>query len=343
MYVLNTRLSPVSPEAPDAEIISEAAAILRNGGLVAFPTETVYGLGADALNEEAVRKVFAAKGRPQENPLIVHVADREQLIDIADEIPEKGLQLSKEFWPGALTLVVKKTFLVPGIVTGGLDTVAVRMPDHPVALALIRAFNGGIVGPSANLSGRPSPTTALHVMEDLKGRIDMVLNAGPVEIGIESTVVDVTTDQPVILRPGGIHKESLEDIVGPVTQATRKNELRRSPGTLHRHYAPRARVILVPESDTTALAGLLREHRQAGRSVACIVHSPELARVESGNLFRVIPAPVELYARHLFRSFREFDQQGVDVLLVEEVREEGLGVAVMDRLRKASEAGNEGS
>lgn len=341
--MLETRFESLSPDAPDPRIIADAAEILRKGGLVAFPTETVYGLGADALNKEAVRKVFAAKGRPGDNPLIVHIADREQLIDLADDIPEPGLKLAKEFWPGPLTLVVRKTFLVPDVVTGGMDTVAIRMPDHPVALALIRAFNGGIVGPSANLSGRPSPTTALHVMEDLKGRIDMVLNAGPVEIGIESTVVDVTTGQPVILRPGGLHKESLEDIVGPVALTTRKDELRRSPGTLHRHYAPKARVILVPETDAAALAGLLREHRQAGRSVACIVHSPEMAGVESGDLFRVIPAPVELYARHLFRSFREFDQKGVDVLLVEEVGEEGLGAAVMDRLRKASEAGNEAS
>lgn len=341
--MLETRFELLSSDAPDPRIIADAAEILRKGGLVAFPTETVYGLGADALNEEAVKKVFAAKGRPQENPLIVHIADRNQLIDLADEIPEKGLKLGKEFWPGPLTLVVRKTFLVPTVATGGMDTVAVRMPDHPVALALIKEFNGGIVGPSANLSGRPSPTTALHVLEDLRGRIDMVLDAGPVEIGIESTVVDVTVDPPLILRPGGIHKESLEDIVGPVSLATTREQLKRSPGTVHRHYAPRARVLLVAEGNADMLGQLLGELRQQGKSVACIVHSREMARVETGSLFRVLPIPIDFYARHLFRTFRELDQEGVDIILVEEVAEQGLGTAVMDRLRKASEATNETS
>ncbi|MBI4417560.1 MAG: threonylcarbamoyl-AMP synthase [Ignavibacteriales bacterium] len=337
----DTKFVTLSLERPDPSLIADAAAILRAGGLVAFPTETVYGLGADALNEEAVKKVFAAKGRPQENPLIVHIADRSQLIDLADDIPEKGQKLGREFWPGPLTLVVKKTFLVPAAVTGGMETVAIRMPDHPVALALIEEFNGGIVGPSANLSGKPSPTTALHVMDDLNGRIDMVLNSGPVEIGIESTVVDVTVEPPVILRPGGIHKESLEDIIGPVVIASQGELLRRSPGTLHRHYAPRAKVILVPEGDTGLLSRLLGEYRQQGKSVACIVHSREMARVESGSSFKVLPAPIDFYARYLFRTFRELDQTGIDVLLVEEVEESGLGVAVMDRLRKASEGTNE--
>ncbi|GJQ21991.1 MAG: threonylcarbamoyl-AMP synthase [Bacteroidia bacterium] len=341
--MIETRFESVAPGNPDPQVISEAAEILRKGGLVAFPTETVYGLGADALNEEAVKKVFIAKGRPQENPLIVHIADRDQLIDLADEIPEKGLHLSKEFWPGPLTLVVRKTFLIPDVVTGGMDTVAIRMPDHPVALALIREFNGGIVGPSANLSGKPSPTTAMHVLEDLRGRIDMVLNAGPVEIGIESTVVDVTVDPPLILRPGGLHKESLEDIVGPVSLAATKEQRKRSPGSVHRHYAPRARVMLVPGGDSAVLGRLLAELRQQGKAVACIVHSREMARVETGSLFRVLPAPIDFYARYLFRTFRELDQEGVDVILVEEVAEQGLGMAVMDRLRKASEATNETS
>ncbi len=334
----DTRLITVSLENPDLNTIAEAADILRQGGLVAFPTETVYGLGADALNQEAVKKVFVAKGRPADNPLIVHFADHGQLIDLVDEIPEKAQALGKEFWPGPLTLVMKKTFLVPDIVTAGLDTVAVRMPDHPVALALIEEFGGGLVGPSANLSGRPSPTTGAHVMEDLRGRIDMIVNSGPVEIGIESTVVDMTVDPPVILRPGGLHRESLEDIVGEMNVTYDADSLRRSPGTRHRHYAPKAKVVLVPEKGNVALSRLLQEYRQQGKTVGCIVHSPELARIESGGFFKVLPSPIDFFARYLFRTFRELDQEGVDVIIVESVEDRGLGTAVMDRLRKASEA-----
>lgn len=333
-----TKLISVSLDNPDLGTIADAAEVLRNGGLVAFPTETVYGLGADALNPDAVRKVFEAKGRPADNPLIVHIADHGQLIDLVDEIPEKAQALGKEFWPGPLTLVMKKTFLVPEIVTAGLDTVAVRMPDHPVALALIEEFGGGLVGPSANISGRPSPTTGTHVMDDLGGRINMILNAGPVEIGIESTVVDMTVEPPVILRPGGLHRESLQDIVGEIKVASDPNSLRRSPGTRHRHYAPRAKVVLVPERDAAGLSQFLQEFRQQGKNVCCVVHSPELARIESGGFYKVLPAPIDFFARYLFRTFRELDQEGADVIIVESVSEEGLGTAVMDRLRKASEA-----
>jgi len=332
-----TKFETISLEKPNLEAITEAAEILRRGGLVAFPTETVYGLGADALNAEAVQKVFDAKGRPPDNPLIVHIADRRQLIDLADDIPQKGQRLAKEFWPGPLTLVVRKTFLVPDIVTAGLNTVAIRMPDHPVALALIEEVNSGLVGPSANISGRTSPTTAQHVLEDLNGRIDMILNAGATEIGIESTVIDVTVDPPVILRPGGLHKETLEDIIGPTQVSTDAEALRRSPGTRHRHYAPKARMILVRTGDVPAMRDFLKVNRQQGKSVGCIVHSPDLARIESGGFFRVLPAPLEFFARYLFRTIRELDQEGVDVILVEEVEEGGLGLAVMDRLRRASE------
>lgn len=333
-----TKLISISLENPDLEKIADAAEVLRNGGLVAFPTETVYGLGADAMNPDAVRKVFEAKGRPADNPLIVHIADHGQLIDLVDEVPDKARALGKEFWPGPLTLVMKKTFLVPDIVTAGLDTVAVRMPDHSVALALIEEFGGGLVGPSANISGRPSPTTGTHVMDDLGGRIDMILNSGPVQIGIESTVVDVTVEPPVILRPGGLHRESLEDIVGEIRIASDLGSLRRSPGTRHRHYAPKAKVVLVPERDVAALSRFLQEYRQQGKNVSCVVHSPELARVESGGFFKVLPAPIDFFARYLFRTFRELDQEGADVIIVESVSEEGLGSAVMDRLKKASEA-----
>lgn len=332
-----TKLITITLEQPDVGGIKAAADVLRAGGLVVFPTETVYGLGADALNAEAVKRVFEAKGRPPDNPLIVHIADRGQLVDLVDEVPEKGQRLAKEFWPGPLTLVLKRTFLVPDIVTAGLDTVGIRMPDHPVALALIEEFEGGIVGPSANLSGRPSPTSTQHVMDDLKGRVDMVLNAGPAEIGIESTVLDVTVDPPVILRSGGLHKESLEDIIGPVRLGTEPDLLRRSPGTRHRHYAPAARVVLVEEGNVQEFMRRLSEFRQEGKSVSCIVHSHELSKVESGDFFKVLPSPIDFFARYLFRTLRELDQAGTNVILIEQVAEGGLGTAVMDRLRRAAE------
>lgn len=333
---METKLVTLRADKPDLSLIKDAADVLRTGGLVAFPTETVYGLGADALNPAAVEKVFAVKGRPSDNPLIVHIADRRQLIDLAFEIPEKGEKLAKEFWPGPLTLVVKRTFLVPDIVTAGLETVAIRMPDHPIALALIEEFDGGIVGPSANRSGLPSPTSANHVMEDLSGRIEMVLNGGPTEIGIESTVVDVTVDPPVLLRPGGLYKESLEDIIGEVRLFADERLLRRSPGTRYRHYAPKARVVLIEEGDVRSLARLLAEFRQEGKAVGCIVHSRELSKLESGGFFRVLPAPIDFFARYLYRTFRELDAEGAEVILVEKVMEKGLGAAVMDRLQKAT-------
>ncbi len=317
-------------------MIEAAAEILHAGGLVAFPTETVYGLAADALNETAVKKVFGAKGRPSDNPLIVHVSNSDQLFDLVDEMPEKGEVLAKKFWPGPLTLIVKRTFLVPDIVTANLDTVAVRMPKHPVALALIGKLDRGIVGPSANLSGRPSPTTAAHVIADLAGRIDLVLDAGPTEIGVESTVVDVTIDPPVILRFGGLPKEKIEDTIGPTQVSEVEELLRRSPGTRHRHYAPRAKIILVEEGNRHEFARLLKLHRQQGKKVAGIVHSSSLVNLERGEFFRALPSSVDFFARMLFRLLREMDELGVELLLIESVKEEGLGAAIMDRLRRAA-------
>jgi L-threonylcarbamoyladenylate synthase len=304
---------------------------------VAFPTETVYGLGADVLNLDAVRKVFSVKGRPPDNPLIVHVAGTQMLDDVVDEIPDKGKILGEAFWPGPLTLVMKRTILVSDLVTAGLDTVAVRMPDHPVALALIRAFGEGIVGPSANLSGRPSPTTAQHVYDDLRGQIELILDAGQTAIGMESTVVDVTADPPVILRLGGLTRERIEEVIGPVETDTSGERSNRSPGTRHRHYAPRAKVLLVRQDDQAAFAAILQEERQAGKKVGCIVHSSLLAKLESGESYRVLPSSIDFFARHLFRTLRELDAMRVDVIVIEGVHEEGLGATVMDRLRRAAQ------
>ena len=327
----------MSPTDPDPEAIEQAATVLRKGGLVAFPTETVYGLGADVLNLDAIKRVFEAKGRPSDNPLIVHVAGTKQLDDIVDEIPDKGKILGEAFWPGPLTLVMKRTILVSDLVTSGLDTVAVRMPGHPVALTLIRAFGEGIVGPSANLSGKPSPTAASHVYDDLRGHVDLILDAGPTVIGLESTVVDVTVDPPVILRLGGLTRERIEEAIGSVETDTSGEHGVRSPGTRHRHYAPRAQVILARMGDATAFSAVLREQRQLGKHVGCIVHSQLLSHLESGDFYRVLPSSMEIFGRYLFRTLRELDALRVDVIVIEGVEEHGLGATIMDRLHRAAQ------
>jgi len=245
------------------DTISRAAHILKQGGTVAFPTETVYGLGADALDPAAVLKIFEAKGRPADNPLIVHIASMDSLDKIATDIPPIAFELMDAFWPGPLTLVLMRKSAVPNITTGGLDTVAVRMPDNPVALALIKEAGTPLAAPSANTSGRPSPTTAGHVISDLSGRIDAVIDGGAVEVGVESTVLDVTYDVPVILRPGGVGVEEIKKCVGEVVigytdQAVEKGEVVRSPGMKYTHYSPETRVVLV-EGDGMAVAAKMSE------------------------------------------------------------------------------------
>lgn len=338
--ILTTETIPVDAEFPDEEVIVRAAGILRRGGLVAFPTETVYGLGADAMNVEAVKKVFAAKGRPADNPLIVHVSTIDQFFELGKEISPVARLLAEAFWPGPLTLVVKRKSFVPDIVTAGLETVAVRIPRHAVAVALAGKVQHGIVGPSANLSGKPSPTAARHVYEDLKGRIDMILDAGPTTIGVESTVVDTTTTPPAILRLGGLTREVIESIAGIVRSTGDESALKRSPGTRYRHYAPKAIVKLIKMGDLDLFTDTIRRYRQNGITVGCIVHSPQLACKIKDEYVLVVPATVEEYAKQLFDAMRKLDAMGVDVILAEEVPEIGLGVTVMDRLRRAAQTEN---
>lgn len=338
---VTTRVLAVDQQQPDQRLIEGAAGVLRAGGLVVFPTETVYGLGADALNADAVARVFRAKGRPADNPLIVHIADERHLLDLADGVPPKGEQLARAFWPGPLTLVLPRTVLVSDLVTGGLPTVAIRMPDHPVAQSLIRHLDAGIVGPSANVSGKPSPTSAQHVMQDLNGRVDVVLDAGPSRIGVESTVVDVTVEPPAILRVGGLARERIEEVIGRVEVTVTEEQRRRSPGTRYRHYAPSARVVIVERGNGERMDTLIREFKSRGKNVACIVHSVQLTQLQSGHLFRFLPTDVAFLARNLYRTFRELDSLDVDVILAEAVEEEGLGAAVMDRLRRAAASQNE--
>ncbi|MCU0412228.1 MAG: L-threonylcarbamoyladenylate synthase [Bacteroidetes bacterium] len=317
------------------EDLERAVDCLRGGGLVAFPTETVYGLGADALNPEAVGRVFAVKGRPADNPLIVHVGDQKGVERFVSEMPQPAIALAEHFWPGPLTLVMERNDLVPDVVTAGLDTVAIRMPRHPAALALLKAFDGGIVGPSANISGRPSPTSAQHVLQDLSGKIEFVLEGGVTEYGLESTVIDVTTATPAMLRRGALTEEEIERVIGTIAVGTPELE-RRSPGMRHRHYAPRSRVSLIPRGDRGAMLAMLEQARRQSLRCGVLCHSIDVG--ESEQNVRVIAfATIQELARKLYASFRLFDDLGIDLIIAEECDEAGIGATLMDRLRRAAE------
>ena len=331
-----TLVVKVDPSNPEREAITQAAEIIRRGGLVAFPTETVYGLGADALNPEAVKGIFLAKGRPLDNPIIVHVAQLEQLKILTDHIGAEAAALMERFWPGPLTLLFKRSVKVPQDVTAGQETVAVRMPKNNVALALIRAFGGPIAAPSANLSGRPSGTTAIHVFQDLRGKIDLVLDAGPVEVGVESTVLDISTHPPTILRPGAVTMEQLEPIIGEVVPGKERQLLRRSPGTRYRHYSPKARVILVDEKNKETAAQLIEQYTKEGRKVGVITRQPHFYQSNKKVIVRAMPPELKEYAKQMFAVIRELDEEGVDEIIAEGVEERGIGIAIMDRLRRAA-------
>jgi len=316
--------------ATDAEI-ARAAETLRRGGLVAFPTETVYGLGADAGNPAALARLYAVKGRPGNHPVIVHVGAPSQLADWAADVPEAALRLGDALWPGPLTVVVRRAARVPDAVTGGGDTVGVRVPDQPVALALLRRFGGGIAAPSANRFGRVSPTTADDVRADLGDDVDLVLDDGPCAVGVESTIVDCTGDHLAILRPGGVTRERIEEVSGrPV--GTRSDGLVRAPGTLKSHYAPEATVLIVGPDELAARARALIA---AGQRVAVL--GPEASvDLPSGVIVLDTPGDTDEYARVLYARLREVDRRGVDVLLAVPPADAGVGVAVADRLRRAA-------
>ncbi|WP_297463144.1 L-threonylcarbamoyladenylate synthase [Thermococcus sp.] len=321
----------------DGRKIGVAGRLILGGGLVAFPTETVYGLGADALNEEAVRRIFRAKGRPADNPLIVHIADFSDLKLLAREIPEEARLLARKFWPGPLTLVLPKSEKVPSVTTGGLDTVAVRMPAHEIALALIRASRP-VAAPSANISGRPSPTLAKHVVDDFYGKIEAIIDGGETRVGVESTVLDLSSERPTLLRPGGLPLEEIERVIGPVeihpAVRGKATDLARAPGMKYRHYSPNARVIVVEgprERVRKKIRELVDEYRKGNHRVG-VMATEEFEADE----FFYLGQTVEEVARNLFKALRELDERGVDVIIAEGVEEKGLGLAVMNRLRKAS-------
>jgi L-threonylcarbamoyladenylate synthase len=316
--------------ATDADI-SGAAETLRRGGLVAFPTETVYGLGADADNAAALARLYAVKGRPGEHPVIVHVGAPAQLDEWAADVPVAARRLGDALWPGPLTLVVRRAARVLDGVTGGGDTVGVRVPDQPVALALLRAFGGGIAAPSANRFGHVSPTTADDVRADLGDDVDVVLDDGPCAVGVESTIVDCTADELVILRPGGVTRELVEKASAQKV-GVRRDGLTRAPGTLKSHYAPEATVLVVDRDDLAprATALLAADHRVAVLAPGPVPALPADVVVLDG------PAGSDEYARVLYARLREVDRRGVDVLLAVPPPDAGVGVAVGDRLRRAA-------
>lgn len=317
--------------APDPRAQIEAAAqVLRAGGLVAFPTETVYGLGADAENTRAVERVFEVKGRPATHPLIVHLARADQLADWAQDVPAAAWLLAERFWPGPLTLVVRRSPRVPLAVTGGLETVALRVPAHPTALALLEAFGGGVAAPSANRFGSISPTTARHVREELGDRVELVVDGGACHVGVESTIVDVTGAEPRILRPGGITREDLEaalDRAVPAAGAAGP----RAPGQHPSHYAPRARVLLVAPADVVREGA---RQQALGRRVGVLLPAGE--RAAAGQDAIPVPPSLAEYARSLYDLLREFDRRGCDVIVASLPPAEGLGDAIADRLRRAA-------
>lgn len=343
---MDTEIIKIDMHNPERDKLAYAAEVLRNGGLVAFPTETVYGLGANALDEAAVAGVFKAKGRPADNPLIVHISDSKSLDMLSVNLPAITGKLADKFWPGPLTLVIPGSPAIPKIVTAGLASVAVRIPSHPVAQALISMAGVPVAAPSANSSGKPSPTCAKHVIEDLNGKIDVIIDSGGVDVGLESTVLDITSPTPAILRPGGITFEQLSSLLGKVdvcpslTDNGAAVHAPKAPGMKYRHYAPKARIIVFEgrlERVVEEINKLSSQNKKEG------IKSAVLATDETINLYpgtdvvsmgsRRRP---ETIASKLFHALRDFDCKDTQVILAEAVEDRGIGLAVMNRLVKAS-------
>ncbi|MGB9866299.1 MAG: L-threonylcarbamoyladenylate synthase [Bacillota bacterium] len=347
---MNTLVLKVNPQEPDLSVLATAANVIRRGGLVAFPTETVYGLGANALDPVAVRSIFAAKGRPLDNPVIVHVSHHDQVRGLVSQVTPVSQILMERFWPGPLTLVLPRSEAVPPEVCAGLDTVALRMPAHKVALKLIELAGVPIAAPSANASGRPSPTRASHVLEDLDGKVDVILDAGPTGVGVESTVVDARGTPVVVLRPGGVTLEQLKQALGSDKVILHRAALDEtalgsgpppSPGMKYRHYAPKAKLIVVaglPDRLAAVVLELAHKFSREGKSVA-ILASEETAH-QYRSEYRVLVAgsrrQLDVVAANLFAKLRECDRMGVDVVIAEGYPEEGVGLAVMNRLLRAA-------
>ena len=343
---METKIEKVNPDRIDEEIIEEAGRLIAEGELVAFPTETVYGLGGDALRPEASRKIYAAKGRPSDNPLIVHIADFSDMERVAAKVPAQAKKLAEAFWPGPLTMIVPKGDAVPYETTGGMDTVAVRMPGHPVALELIRKSGCLIAAPSANTSGRPSPTEAKHVAEDLSGRIAMILDGGPVGIGIESTIIELTEKTPMVLRPGYITPGMLAEVLGedvimdPGIIAADDTRKPKAPGMKYKHYAPKAQMVIVEGQEDAVIAkinALSAQKRAEGRKVVIIATEESKAYYEADRVMSIGSRTDEdAIAQHLYKLLRECDEVQADEIYSESFQTPRIGQAIMNRLLKAA-------
>ncbi|GCE46713.1 L-threonylcarbamoyladenylate synthase [Thermosporothrix hazakensis] len=342
-----TEVIPLDPAQPDAAIIERAATILRGEDVVVFPTETVYGLGADVFRPKAVERIFAAKERPYSDPLIAHIIDEQMLVRLTASIPPLVHELARHFWPGPLTLILPAAPEVPRTVTAGLDTVAVRMPSHPIARALIRAMNSPIAAPSANRFMHVSPTTAQHVYQDLAGRVPLILDAGPCAVGVESTILDLCAEVPTILRPGGVSLEALQAVLPDVQVAKKRptadeGTAMKSPGQMLIHYSPHVPAYLFEGSDEQVRAAMQREaarYSAQGKQVGVLIATEDIVTFQHSGLHSYaagsLKAPEEVAAR-LFAGLRTLEDAGVDVILCRNFPEKGLGRAVRDRLLKAT-------
>jgi len=342
---MDTKWIRISPEHPDQAVLQEAGSIIKRGGLVAFPTETVYGLGGDALNPQSSKKIYEAKGRPSDNPLIVHIARMEDLSEIVSYVPESAKVLAENFWPGPLTMIFQKSSIVPHETTGGLETVAVRFPSDAVAQEFIKEAGGFIAAPSANISGRPSPTSGRHVYEDLKGKIEMILDGGSCEIGLESTIVDLTEEIPVILRPGYITEEMLERVLSKVDVdrtilSAASGIAPKAPGMKYRHYAPKGEMVIVKGNSDQVVSYVnekIQKGHAAGRKIGVIATDETIGQygacVRKSVGRRTDEASI---ARRLYEILREFDEEDVEDIYAEAFDCSGMGQAIMNRLLKAA-------
>lgn len=348
---LKTEVQIINDFENDSFLIKKAANVIKEGGIVAFPTETVYGLGANALDEQAVKKIFEAKGRPQDNPLIIHVADR-KLEKYIEMIPESAKKMMDKFWPGPLTIILKKKDIIPNTTSANLDTVGVRMPSEPIALKLIELSGVPIAAPSANISGRPSPTDVERCIEDLEGRVDFILGGDKSIVGVESTIVDCTVDPPMILRPGGITLEMLREIDGrididkAILSKPTKDLKPKAPGMKYRHYAPKAKVTIISscnkinendEKVVEKINEMIQNYIEQGKTVG-VLASEENSIFYKNSQVITLGSKNDLctVAQNLFEALRSFDDKGVDIILSEAFEEKGLGIAVMNRLKKAA-------
>ena len=342
---MNTKIVVIEEDHIDMEMIREAGQILKDGGLVAFPTETVYGLGGDALNADSSAKIYAAKGRPSDNPLIVHIADMDALPLIAANIPEAAYKLADAFWPGPLTMIFEKTDRIPKATTGGLNTVAVRMPSNKIAAALIRAAGGYIAAPSANRSGRPSPTVAKYVIEDLDGLVEMIIDGGASDIGLESTIIDLSEGEPMILRPGYVTQEKMMQVIGKVDVDrtildANSKQAPKAQGMKYRHYAPKGDLTIVegPQEKVISYINekLAEGHREGLRTG--VIATDETIEQYQADFKRSLGSrnDEEAIAHHLFEVLRQMDDAGIQLIFTESFSETGLGQATMNRLLKAA-------